>query len=125
MNHRPEIDGLRAVAVTPVVLYHAGFDFLGGGYLGVDVFFVISGYLITSIIAREMANDSFSIIRFYERRIRRIIPLLLLVMLTSSGMAYFLLLPSQMTDFSESIISVLLFFSNIPVSYTHLTLPTN
>ena len=113
IKYRPEIDGLRAVAVIPVVLYHAGFTFLSGGYLGVDVFFVVSGYLITSIIAREMANGSFSIARFYERRIRRIIPLLLLVMFASSGVAFFLLLPSHMTDFSESIVSVLLFLSNI------------
>jgi len=112
MKYRPEIDGLRALAVVPVVIYHAGFSSLGGGFLGVDVFFVISGYLITSIIAREIENGSFSVLNFYERRIRRILPILFFVMLTSAFVSWFTLLPSYMYDFSGSIISVTLFVSN-------------
>ncbi|MEM7035235.1 MAG: acyltransferase, partial [Chloroflexota bacterium] len=72
MKYRPEIDGLRAVAVIPVILYHAGFSLFSGGFVGVDVFFVISGYLITTIILSEMEKNTFSIINFYERRARRI-----------------------------------------------------
>jgi peptidoglycan/LPS O-acetylase OafA/YrhL len=78
-KYRPEIDGLRAVAVIPVILFHAGFESFSGGYVGVDVFFVISGYLITSIIYGEIQNKTFSIIRFYERRARRILPALIFV----------------------------------------------
>ena len=72
--YRPEIDGLRAVAVVSVILFHAGAPLFGGGYVGVDVFFVISGYLITSIILAEFQDGSFSFARFYERRARRILP---------------------------------------------------
>ncbi|OCP38548.1 acyltransferase family protein [Ensifer sp. LC163] len=74
MHYRPEIDGLRALAVAPVLLFHAGFGFLGGGFAGVDVFFVISGFLITSTIHREIREGSFSIVSFYERRARRLAP---------------------------------------------------
>ena len=89
IKYRPEIDGLRAIAVISVILYHAQISFLQyqpfrGGFIGVDIFFVISGYLITSIIFKELiAQGSFSFKNFYERRIRRIIPVLLLVILTS------------------------------------------
>ena len=81
MKYRREIDGLRALAVLPVLLFHAGFESFGGGYIGVDIFFVISGYLITSIILGELQTGTFSIIKFYERRARRILPALFLVML--------------------------------------------
>ena len=81
MKYRPEIDGLRALAVMPVILFHAGFDLFRGGYIGVDIFFVISGYLITTLIIEEIENKTFSIIGFYERRARRILPALLLVVL--------------------------------------------
>ena len=75
MNYRPEIDGLRALAVIPVILFHAGFSSFSGGYVGVDIFFVISGYLITSII-NDLDRSKFSILNFYERRARRILPAL-------------------------------------------------
>ena len=87
MNYRSEIDGLRAVAVLPVLMFHAGVPFFAGGYVGVDVFFVISGYLITGIIAPEIAEGRFSLIAFYERRIRRIIPCLTTVESLSGGRA--------------------------------------
>ena len=80
MKYRSEIDGLRALAVLPVIFFHAGIDFFKGGYIGVDIFFVISGYLITSIILREINQGKFSILNFYERRARRILPALFFVM---------------------------------------------
>ena len=77
MQYRAEIDGLRALAVLPVILFHAGFEWISGGFIGVDVFFVISGYLITTIIISEISEGRFSILYFYERRARRILPALL------------------------------------------------
>ena len=71
-SYRPDIDGLRTIAVVPVVLFHAGIPSVSGGFVGVDVFFVISGFLITGIVAREMAEKRFSILQFYRRRVRRI-----------------------------------------------------
>ena len=80
MNYRPEIDGLRAIAVTSVILSHAGFEIIKAGFLGVDIFFVISGYLITLIILNKLNNNAFSFISFYERRARRILPALFFVL---------------------------------------------
>ena len=113
MKYRNEIDGLRAIAVIPVILFHAGFERFGGGYVGVDVFFVISGYLITTVILNEKERGEFSIASFYERRTRRILPVLLLVLISSIGFAWILLLPSDLTDFSESLIAVTVFSSSI------------
>ena len=113
MNYRPEIDGLRALAVIPVIFYHAGFATFGGGFVGVDVFFVISGYLITSIIYDEMQRGRFSPAGFYERRIRRILPALFVVCLTCVPFAWFWMEPTQFIDFSQSLIAVNLFVSNI------------
>ena len=79
-DYRADIDGLRAIAVGGVILFHAGFSWCRGGYAGVDVFFVISGYLITSIILDERARGVFTLARFYERRARRILPALLVVL---------------------------------------------
>ena len=83
MNYRPEIDGLGALAVIPVICFHAGFQLFSGGFVGVDVFFVISGYLITTILIEDIENKKFSIINFYERRARRILPALFFVVITS------------------------------------------
>lgn len=113
MKYRSEIDGLRAVAVVPVVLFHAGLEAFGGGFVGVDVFFVISGYLITTIIIDEMDGGAFSLVRFYERRARRILPALFFVALCSIPVAWFLLLPSDMKDFAQSLAAVATFSSNI------------
>lgn len=113
MKYRAEIDGLRALAVVPVILFHAGFELFSGGFVGVDVFFVISGYLITTILIEDIENKRFSIVNFYERRARRILPVLFFVMLVCILFAWIWMLPSQMKDLSKSIIAVSLFASNI------------
>lgn len=88
MKYRAHIDGLRAVAVLPVILFHAGFSFFSGGYVGVDIFFVISGYLITTLLLGDLASEKFSIINFYERRARRILPALFVVLLACLPFAW-------------------------------------
>lgn len=113
MKYRPEIDGLRAIAVVPVILFHAGFEMFSGGYVGVDVFFVISGYLITTIIINEMDEGRFKLQTFYERRARRILPALVFVVLCSVPAAWLLLLPDEFKDFAQSIAAVATFSSNI------------
>jgi peptidoglycan/LPS O-acetylase OafA/YrhL len=113
MKYRAEIDGLRAVAVIPVILFHAGFEYFSGGFVGVDIFFVISGYLITTIILSEKEQGTFSLVNFYERRARRILPPLFLVMLVSLPFAWLWLMPVDMQDFSQSLIAVSTFTSNI------------
>ena len=113
MKYRAEIDGLRALAVLPVILFHAGFEWFSGGFVGVDVFFVISGYLITTIIISEMAEDRFSVINFYKRRARRILPALFFVMAVCLPFAWLLLVPNELKDFGQSIVSVSIFSSNI------------
>ena len=113
MEYRREIDGLRSLAVLPVIFFHAGFQVFSGGYLGVDIFFVISGYLITSLILHEHRAGKFSIVRFYERRARRILPALFLVMLTCLPFAWLWLLPKDLRSFSQSLVAVCGFSSNI------------
>lgn len=111
--YRKEIDGIRALAVLAVILFHAGFKTFSGGFVGVDIFFVISGYLITSIICSELERGSFSIFHFYERRARRILPALFLVLICSFVAGWFWLLPGDMVEFSESISAVSMFTSNL------------
>ena len=113
MKYRAEIDGLRALAVVPVILFHAGFELFSGGFVGVDVFFVISGYLITTILIEDIENNRFSLVNFYERRARRILPALFFVMFMCFPFAWMLMLPSQMKAFSQSIVAVSLFASNM------------
>ncbi|OQP88414.1 hypothetical protein BTR14_03015 [Rhizobium rhizosphaerae] len=113
MQHRPEIDGLRTVAVLPVLLFHAGIPGFAGGYVGVDLFFVISGYLITGIILSAERKAGFSLLAFYERRVRRIMPALFAVMLACLPFAWFTMLPDQMASFGKSLVAVCLFVSNI------------
>ena len=113
MNYRSEIDGLRAVAVLPVMFFHAGLPFFSGGFVGVDIFFVISGYLITSIILGELNGGTFTIAGFYERRARRILPALFLIMGLTFLAGFFILLPEDMKDFSGSMAAAATFWSNI------------
>ncbi|QND60175.1 acyltransferase family protein [Mesorhizobium huakuii] len=112
-TYRPEIDGLRAVAVLPVLLFHAGLAGFENGYLGVDIFFVISGYLITGILLDERRRTGkVSFISFYERRLRRILPALAVVVTASAAAAWFVLTPVRMEEFSKSVISAFTFSAN-------------
>jgi peptidoglycan/LPS O-acetylase OafA/YrhL len=111
--YRRDIDGLRAVAIVPVVLFHAGFAALPGGFVGVDVFFVISGYLIATVIVRDILAGNFSIAQFYERRFRRILPALAVMTLASVIVAHLVLLPEQLLHFGFSLTATALFVSNI------------
>ncbi len=113
MKYRAEIDGLRALAVVPVILYHAGFGLFGGGYVGVDVFFVISGYLITTLILGELETGHFSLLRFYERRARRILPALTFVTFITVVCGWVLLNPIAAAKLGKSVIGVASFSSNI------------
>ena len=112
MRYRPEIDGLRAIAVIPVIFFHAGFEWFSGGFVGVDIFFVISGYLITTIILSEMDQGKFSLANFYERRARRILPALFFVMISCIPFAWMWMSPADLDDFSQSLIAVSTFTSN-------------
>jgi len=112
-RHRADIDGLRAIAVLAVVLYHLKRSYVPGGYLGVDMFFVLSGYLIAGIIWRDMRDGDFSILHFYERRIRRIMPALLLVLLTTTIASAALLLPADLANYGKSIVATLVFIPNV------------
>lgn len=113
LSYRPEIDGLRALAVVPVILFHAGFHVFSGGFIGVDVFFVISGYLITGILLADCSKGQFSIARFYERRARRILPALFCVIVACLPFAWFSMLPEELARFGKSILAVIGFASNI------------
>ena len=118
LSYRVEIDGLRAIAVVSVILYHAqivllGRDWFEGGFIGVDIFFVISGYLITRLILSEIeSGGSFSFLNFYERRARRILPMLFVVIFASILFAWQKLLPTDFVEYAESILSSLFFGSN-------------
>ena len=111
--YRPEVDGLRAVAVLSVVLFHGGFGSFAGGYVGVDVFFVISGYVITSILLADLDAGSFSLAGFYERRVRRIAPAFLLVTLVCLPAAWLWLTPHALAEFGASVIWACAFLANI------------
>lgn len=113
MNYRRDIDGLRAVAVLPVVLFHFGVSAIPGGFTGVDIFFVISGYLISGSLLDDLDRGQFSIARFYWRRARRILPALVFVILLTCIAAWFILLPSDLHEFSLSVIAASTFWSNI------------
>jgi len=112
MEYRKEIDGLRAIAVLPVIFFHAGFPAFSGGFVGVDIFFVISGYLITSIIIQKQNEGTFSLIDFYERRTRRILPVLFFVMMCCIPFAWIWMMPSEFISFGKSLIATSIFLSN-------------
>lgn len=113
LAYRRDIDGLRAVAVVAVVIFHFGMPGTGGGFVGVDIFFVISGFLITSILAADIEGDRFSLLRFYERRVRRIAPALFTVLIASGLVALVVLPPRALKDLAQSVIATIVFVSNI------------
>ena len=112
LKYRPDIDGLRAVAVLIVMAYHLGVGIVKGGYIGVDVFFVISGYLISSIVFREIAASRFSVFGFYERRIRRILPALFGMLVIYGGFATRYLFPGELVNLAKSLLAATVSLSN-------------
>jgi len=112
-RYRAEVDGLRALAVVPVILFHAGFPAFAGGFVGVDVFFVISGYLIASIIVEEMRSGRFSFIQFFERRARRIIPALYAVLIATIPLGWLFMLPDNFENFGQSVVATVAVSNNI------------
>lgn len=118
MIYRPELDGLRAIAIIPVILFHFGATWLPGGFLGVDIFFVISGYLITSIISKEIEDERFTLAIFYERRIKRIIPTLLVVLAVTYTVAALTVSPFKLKDLSQEIVAAATFLSNMYYAIT-------
>ncbi len=112
MKYRAEIDGLRAIAVISVIAYHSNIKIFTGGFIGVDIFFVISGFLITSILLNDLTSNKFSISFFYKKRIQRIFPALFFVMLTCLPFAWLWLAPSDIKSFAKSLITTPLFISN-------------
>lgn len=113
MKYRREIDGLRSFAVLPVIFYHAGIAPFSGGYIGVDVFFVISGFLITSLLADEMTTKRYSLLRFYERRARRLLPALVFVLGLSTIGAFAVLSPPALVEYAKSLIASAMFVANV------------
>jgi peptidoglycan/LPS O-acetylase OafA/YrhL len=111
-THRRDIDGLRALAVLPVLLFHADLAF-PGGFVGVDVFFVISGFLITSLILKELCEGNFSLVNFWERRIRRILPALSVVVAASLIAGWFLYLPEDLSALGSSAVAQSLLLANV------------
>ena len=112
-HYRPDIDGLRAIAVLSVLVFHVFPELLPGGFIGVDIFFVISGYLICSIIFENLLHNSFSFLDFYSRRIRRIFPALITVLLSSWIIAWFALLPEEFKSLGKHILGGAGFISNL------------
>ena len=113
MKYRTEIDGLRALAVVPVILFHAGFELFSGGFVGVDVFFVISGYLITTILIDDIEIKRFSLIDFYERRARRLLPALYLMMAITFIVSGFFWSPYDIKNVAQSIVATTFFANNL------------
>lgn len=113
MKYRADIDGLRALAVVPVVLYHIGVPGFAGGFVGVDIFFVISGYLICGMIDADLRNGTFSLGDFYKRRILRILPALFVMFLATTVLAYVFFLPVELEDYAKSLASAIASVSNI------------
>ena len=111
--YRTEIDGLRGISVIAVMLYHSGLNFFKSGYLGVDVFFIISGYLITNIILNDVKQKKFSFVNFFERRIRRILPLLFFICLAITPFTWYFFSAVLLESFGETLVSISLYSSNI------------
>ena len=113
MDYRRDIDGLRAIAILPVIFFHAGFSKFNYGYLGVDIFFVISGFLITSFIVHDLKQGKFNVLNFFDRRARRILPGLILIMLTSIPFAMIYMQPDDLENFGQSLFATSIFSNNI------------
>ena len=113
LSYRPDIDGLRAIAVLAVIIFHIHPDFLRGGFAGVDIFFVISGFLITSILRKDLDDNKFSLAQFYERRARRILPALITVLTITLGVFSFIFFPADLVELGQSTIAAALSVSNI------------
>lgn len=113
MKYRPEIDGIRALAVLPVVLFHAGIPGMAGGFVGVDVFFVISGFLITKILLDELREDRFSLRQFYGRRVRRLLPAFLVVLAATTALSAWISTPLDWVDYAKHMLASLLFLGNV------------
>ena len=112
-TYRAELDGMRAIAVLLVVAHHSAPELVPGGFIGVDVFFVLSGYLIGGIVLGELSEGRFSLLHFYERRARRILPALFLVLFVSAAFATFAMLPADLVRFLEAWRATVLFVSNL------------
>jgi len=113
MDYRRDIDGLRAIAILPVIFFHAGFNNFDYGYLGVDIFFVISGFLITSFIVNDLKLEKFKVLNFFDRRARRILPGLVFIMIASIPLALVYMQPDDLENFGQSLFATSLFSNNI------------
>ena len=113
IKHRSDIDGLRAFAIIPVLFFHSGFTLFSGGFVGVDIFFTISGFLITSILLKDIDNNRFSYTEFFKRRIRRLMPMAILIYIFVLSLFFFFYPSTFFKDVSAATFSSLLFFSNI------------
>lgn len=118
-HFRLEIQGLRGIAILLVLAYHLNIPYFSGGFIGVDIFFVISGYLITRIILNELKDKSFSLIKFYERRIRRVLPAYLAASFIALFISYIFLMPSKLMDFAKVLVATLFFVSNFFFTYSY------
>jgi peptidoglycan/LPS O-acetylase OafA/YrhL len=112
VKYRRDVDGLRALAVTPVLFYHAGLGGFSGGFVGVDIFFVISGYVIAGSLLTDLAGGNFSLWRFYEKRVRRIFPALILTCICAYVAGFILLIPDHFVNFSKSVFASATFVAN-------------
>lgn len=113
IKYRPEVDGLRAVAVIPVVLFHLGALWVPGGFVGVDVFFVISGYLITAIILKEQSAGTFTFRGFWMRRVRRILPAMLAMLFVTGVASYFIMFGPAWKGIGEQVVSAIFIYANV------------
>lgn len=112
-NYRPEIDGLRAIAVLSVMIFHIQANWLPSGFLGVDIFFVISGYLITGIMFHDMQTGAFSLVHFYKKRAKRILPIFLIVLMATLFVFHYFSIPQDTTQLFQSAVYSLFFSANL------------